>query len=378
VENRSKLLGKRIHDARIRLSFTQQQLAEEAGFSSAQIISQIEKGEREVKAWELFNIARALRLEISQLLAVEPQELTVPILWRKYPLEDKEIIEAEFLRRCHQYGLLEKLCAHVIERQLPSKKVDFSSMNFNDADEFGKDVWEELDLGSRPACSLRFLLEDNYGVKIWYADLAEGASAACTVGSFGTAILINSSEAPWRRNFSIAHELFHLITWSSMDLKSVAEDSVLNDKIEKLANAFASSLLLPSSQLKEAFQPRIKDNKVTETDLVEVARAFDVSTEALLYRLVNLGYTKREEIESLLDSDDFRALDRSFRVGEWAKPPSLPERFVRLAFFAYKAGNLSRPRLAEYLDTNLVELTDKLQEYGLDDRIEYEAEVRTS
>lgn len=378
MENRSKLLGDRIHDARGRLSFTQQKLAEEAGFSSAQIISQIEKGEREVKAWELFNIARVLRLEISQLLAEEPQELTVPILWRKFPLENKGIIEAEFLRRCHQYGLLEKLCGRVIERQLPSKKVNFSSMNFNDADEFGKDVWKELDLGSRPACSLRFLLEDKYGVKIWYGDLAEEASAACTVGSFGAAILINSSEAPWRRNFSIAHELFHLITWSSMEIESVAEDSVLNDGIERLANVFASSLLLPASQLKEAFQPRIKDNKVNETDLVEVAREFDVSTEALMYRLINLGYAKREDIEPLLDSSEFRALDRSFRVGEWAKPPSLPERFVRLAFFAYKMGNLSRPRLAEYLDTNLVELTDKLQEYGLDDRIEYEAEVRTS
>ena len=378
MENRRKLLGNRIRDARIRLSFTQQQLAEEAGFSSAQIMSQIEKGEREVKAWELFNLARVLRLEISQLLAVESPEVSIPLLWRKSPSEGKEIIEAEFLRRCHQYALLEKLCECIVEQKLPSEKADFNSMSFKEADEFGEYMWEELDLGSRPAGSLRFLLEDKYGVKIWYENFGEETSAASTVGPFGAAILINSNEAPWRRNFSIAHELFHLITWDSMKLKSVTEDVNLNDKVEKLANAFASSILLPASHIKDAFQPRIEDKKVTHSDLIEVAREFDVSTEALLYRLINLGYVEREEIESLLDTPAFRALDRSFRVGQWARPPVIPERFVRLAFLAYQMGKLSRPRLAEYLDISLVELTDKLLEYGLDDRIDYQAEVRTS
>lgn len=378
MENLSKLLGNRIHDARIRLSFTQQQLAQEAGFSSAQTISQIEKGEREVKAWELFNLARALRLEISQLLAVESHEVSIPLLWRKSPSEGKEIIEAEFLRRCHRYALLERLCGCVIEQKLPSEKADFNSMTFKEADERGEYMWKELDLGSRPAYSLRSLLEDKYRVKIWYENLGEETSAASTVGPFGAAILINSIEAPWRRNFSIAHELFHLITWDSIELKSLSEDVNLNDKVEKLANVFASSILLPASNLKDAFQPRIKDKKVNHTDLIEVAREFDVSTEALLYRLIKLGYVEREEIESLLDTPAFRALDRSFRVGQWARPPVIPERFVRLAFLAYQMGNLSRPRLAEYLETSLVELTDKLLEYGLDDRIDYQAEVRTS
>lgn len=378
MENRRKLLGNRIRDGRIRLSFTQQQLAEEAGFSSAQIISQIEKGEREVKAWELFNLAKALRLESSQLLIEEALQPSAPVMWRKLPQENRQLIEAEFLRRCHQYALLEKLCKCISEQKLPSKKADFNFMSFKEADELGEYMWKELELGSRPACSLRFLLEDKYGVKIWYENLGEETSAASTVGPFGVGILINSIEAPWRRNFSIAHELFHLITWDCMELESISKDANLNDKIEKLGNAFASSLLLPASHLKDAFQPRIQDKKVTNTDLIEVAREFDVSTEALLYRLINLSYVKREEIESLLDTSTFRALDRSFRVGEWARPPAIPERFVRLAFLAYQMGNLSRPRLAEYLDTSLVELTEKLLEYGLDDRIDYQAEVRTS
>jgi len=374
----TKVLGDRIRDARIRLSFTQEQLARESGFASAQIISQIEKGEREVKAWELFNLARVLRVEISQLLATEPPELSVTIFWRKSPSKDKEIIEAEFLRRCHQYALLEKLCECVIEEKLPSGSVDFGSMNFNEADKLGEQIGQKLDLGSRPACCLRSVLEDKYGVKIWYESLGEETSGACAVGSFGAAILMNSAEAPWRRNFSIAHELFHLITWDSMDLQSITADANLGDKIEKLANVFASSLLLPGSHVRETFQPRIKDNRVNNSDLIEVAREFDVSTEALLYRLTNLGYMNKQEIEDLLDAPSFRALDRSFRGKDWAKPPEIPERFVRLAFLAYQAGKLSRPRLAEYLNISLIELTDKLLEYGLNDQVDYKAEIRTS
>jgi len=44
----------------------------------------------------------------------------------------------------------------------------------------------------------------------------EEGSAASAIGPFGPAILMNSKEAPWRRNYNFAHELFHLITWESL------------------------------------------------------------------------------------------------------------------------------------------------------------------
>jgi transcriptional regulator with XRE-family HTH domain len=144
MDNRRKLLGSRIRDARIRLSYTQEDLAREAALSSSQIVSQIEKGEREVKAWELFNLARALMLEISQLLTTEESELAVPVLWREAPSRDKEIIEAEFLKRCRQYALVERLCSCVFEKQLPAKSGNLNSMGFREAATLGEQVWEEL------------------------------------------------------------------------------------------------------------------------------------------------------------------------------------------------------------------------------------------
>jgi Zn-dependent peptidase ImmA (M78 family) len=217
------------------------------------------------------------------------------------------------------------------------------------------------------------LLGDEYGVKIWYKNLGDDGSAASAKGPFGAAMLINSQEAPWRRNFSIGHELFHLITWE--DTKECAASS---EKVEKLANAFSSALLLPKTPLKEAFESRVKDNKIENIDLIEVARQFDVSTKALIYRLINLGWCNREELEKIVEEPSFKSQDRTSRMGKWLQPPTIPERFVRLAFLAYQKGNLSRARLAEYLNVNVSEVGDVLQEYGLNEEIDYQAEVRTS
>ncbi|MCL0048467.1 helix-turn-helix domain-containing protein [Dehalococcoidia bacterium] len=47
--------------SRERLGLSQEELANRAGFSVHQMISQIEKGKREVKAWELVNLVKVLR-----------------------------------------------------------------------------------------------------------------------------------------------------------------------------------------------------------------------------------------------------------------------------------------------------------------------------
>ena len=376
MDDLKKLLGDRIRDGRLRISLTQQRLAEEAGFSSAQIISQIEMGERDVKAWELFNLAKALRLDVAQLLAKEASEPSAPVLWRKTPEMNRQLIEADFLQHCHEYALVERICKVTTERKLPSKYVNLSTMDFQEANAFGESVRRELALGNRPASCLVGMLEERFGVKIWYKDLGESGSAASTKGSFGLAVLINSTEAPWRRNFSFAHELFHLLTWESIE-PSLEVDGEFVDNVEKLANAFASSLILPAEEVSETIERRIKENGLSNIDLIDVAREFDVSTDALLWRMYNLGFMDKDTVYELLEDSDFKEFDRGIRVGEWGKPPEIPERFVRLAFLAYQLGRLARPRLAELLRTSLIDLTDRLLEYGLDDRKDYQTFVRT-
>lgn len=373
--NYRELLGKRIRSIRDQVALTQKELAKQVGFSAPQIISQIEKGQREVKAWELVKIARALQVDISDLLAIEEPEPRPEILWRAIPRGRKELIEAEFIQCCRQYALLEYLCETNVEQDLVRTHVNIANMSFQDAEAFGDEIRVQFKLGARPATSLLDTLENTYGVKIWYRNLGEEGSAASVVATFGAAVLMNSVEAPWRRNFSFGHELFHLLTWRSIPMQLLKKDVALKDKIEKLANAFASNLLLPGDDVKLTFERRIKDGKIGYSDIIDIARQFDVSTTALLYRLRSLRLLAGETVESLLGDPAFRALDRATMRHLWWTPPEIPERFVRLAFIAYQKGKLSRARLAQFLNTSLIDLTDTLLEYGLDDRENYKTDI---
>ena len=369
-------LAQRIQKARERLGLTQQELAVQAGFSVHQIISQIERCERDIKAWELANLAKALRIEVADLLRATAEPKALPaVLWREFPKE-AQIKEADFLKRCQQYNEVEKLCGIEEEYDFPQKQVDLGRMTFEDAMKLALHVSREFNLGSRPALALENTLQDRFRVKVWYQDLGDEGSAASTYGDFGPAILMNSKEAPWRRNYNFAHEVFHLITWSSIPAERLRQDQKLWEYTEKLANVFASNFLLPGEEILLAFNERIKDGKISYLDLVGLARKFDVSTNALLYRLLNLKRLNQRTIDLLKNDATFKALDRGTMVGKWWIPPPIPERFVRLSFLAYQKGKLSRMKLAEYLNTSLIDLTDTLCQYGLNDRADYETEIR--
>jgi len=378
VDDLRQRLGKRIRAARTTLSLTQQELAKEASLPAPQVVSQIEKGEREVKAWELVNIAKALRVEVGELLRIEDPVPRSIVLWREVPAENREVREAEFLRDCERYALLERLCGQCAEAQLPLWLENPSDLTYEQVSARAEQARKEFDFGSRPARALAGVLEDRYGVKIWYRSLGRKGSAASIRGPFGPAILINADEVPWRRNFNIAHELFHLLTWSETATDSPEPDDPPEHRLEELANVFASALLLPEEAVRKALARRKSDGRLVMADLVELAREFDVSAQAMVYRLINLKELGRDEGTSILASDAFRALDRSTQPAVWARPPDFPERYVRLAFTAYHKGKLSKARLAELLDVRLADLNSKLEEYGLDETQDYTTELRTA
>jgi Zn-dependent peptidase ImmA (M78 family) len=163
-----------------------------------------------------------------------------------------------------------------------------------------------------------------------------------------------------------------------MPPESLIDDIVRFEQYEKFAEAFASALLLPADSIVNEFKRRIKANAISYTDLVDIAREFGVSTEALLYRLQRLNHINKKVVAATLEDADFRSIDKASMSGHWWNPPPMPERYVRLAFKAYQKGKVTRARLAEYLDTSLFDLGRVLQEYGFDENENYETQMRTA
>lgn len=112
-------------------------------------------------------------------------------------------------------------------------------------------------------------------------------------------IAVNSTHAARRQRFTIAHELGHLVLHPGRDYLvdstvrvNFRDDlaSLATDREEIQANAFAASLLMPA-KLVHAAVSALRDSQAGNAERVveQLAAQFDVSEEAMGYRLINLG-----------------------------------------------------------------------------------------
>lgn len=358
-----EVIAARLREARERAGLTQKEVAERAGLAHHQTVSQIERGEREVKAWELATLARVLQVGIGDLLRQEPLKPLL-VLWREPPVTDRRGKEARFHRRCERYALVRELTGVRPPPTLLPMIRDLATLSFEDVEALADSVRTTLGLGDYPPESLPRAAEERLGVQIWHEDLGRDGSAACMRGECGAAVLLNASEAPWRRGFSLAHELFHLLTWDAETIGRMGEDGALFRRSETLANVFASALLMPVEAVLRELGRLRRGGALRYADLAVLAGKFGVSTQAMLWRLANLREIAREEARRLANDP---GLPRPFAPIDagWGRPPPLPAEYVRLCFLACANGDLARGRLAEYLEVNPADVEAFLARYNL-------------
>jgi len=362
------ILDKRIMAAREAAGFSITQAAQKLGFKNYQTLSAIEKGIRKINAHELIMMARLYGRNLDYFLESDVAPDPLP-LWRKAGKTDVNQIQRQFFSFLENYSNLEHLLG--LKRrwkdiQKNYDRDDFSVNGFEQADKLGADIHNFLDLGSRPSLNLLNVLENKLRFKILHLSLGDGVSGASVVdNALGVGILINANDAPWRRNFDLAHELFHIITWNVFSPDEIGNGTTIT-RPEQYANIFASSLLLPENHLREALKETATDNEIRIIDIIELAKEFGVSTEAVLWRLVNLKMIKRPLAEKALDYPNFRDLDRDMRQKLYEKdgPSRFPSRFISLACRCLMEGKISRGVFAEYLEIDRSEIDDYLATVG--------------
>ncbi len=363
------VLGGRLRKARESFGLTLQEVAGKLGFNNYQALSSIEDGSRQVKAHELAALSKIYFKDITYFIQEKQEEVQSElVLWRNVGQDDKmrREKEGELIKYCRQYFELEKKLGFSHQSSLRRYLDNINDFSFFKAEELAVEVSRDMQLGARPALCLEKILEQRYNVKILYLDFDKSGSGACAVGGFGSAVLINARETPWRRNYDLAHELFHLITWRMFPEQKVDAACDKAGIIEKWANTFASVLLLPGDQVKVEVEKRLENKKVGDLELINIAREFAVSIDALIWRLVNLRYIRTEEAEEWLRKVEIRALDKLERVADKNKAPHISEKYVALAYEAYQKGMISKGKFAEYLNIPRTELEKKLKVYGFD------------
>lgn len=163
---------------------------------------------------------------------------------------------------------------------------------------------------------------------IVFLDMPTNISGACNIVNSQKIMFINSNHPKGRQTFTAAHEIFHLFyekpIFTICNVKS-------NDEVEKHANQFASFLLLPAS----ALYNYKKENGIKKWDLdsiIDCEQYFQISHEALLYRLKSQDEITKDEFNSfkpkirrhaVLRGYDLSLyepyIDKSYTIGNYAR-----------------------------------------------------------
>lgn len=139
------------------------------------------------------------------------------------------------------------------------------------------------------------VLANKLGVKVYNAKFSDETLAAMVARrGDDITILLEESDPPYRKRFSIAHELGHHflhlvsdgeIVDKSIDLfrDSVSVGDVIDEERRKEieANQFAAALLMPVDLVREKWS--------STKSMGEMAKLFNVSEAAMGFRLASLG-----------------------------------------------------------------------------------------
>lgn len=121
--------------------------------------------------------------------------------------------------------------------------------------------------------------------------LGEKISGACLKNNTSTVIAVNSGMSIGRQRFSLAHELYHL--YFDEDMTSTICSSKIGggNQTEKLADQFASYLLMPPAALYEKIQEikSVAKRNLTIKNVIKLEQYFGVSRQAMLFRLQEDG-----------------------------------------------------------------------------------------
>lgn len=159
-----------------------------------------------------------------------------------------------------------------------------------------EDILQELNIKSPKSIKLEKIAK-HFGVDIKGEVLDFDVSGLLVMKNSKSYIRYNILEPEQRRRFTIAHELGHYILHkedkplfvdkNEKVLYRNLESSTGEIRKEREANAFAASLLMPKFMLNQVISNASDD---IEDVISYLATEFNVSEQAMSFRLSNLGY----------------------------------------------------------------------------------------
>lgn len=201
--------------------------------------------------------------------------------------------------------------------------------------------------GEKPIRNLRNYLTQK-GIRVFELPVPSGQFSGFSYWheEYGPCVLVNASEIPGRRNFTLAHEYAHLLYGHAPGPCAIDEAGPGPADDERLAHLFAIEFLLPAKPVREDFAERGLSLRPSLQEVGSMAGRWQVSVQAMLYRLEELKLVGPGYARDLLASYQPKHF-KGPKGPRWRR--RLGEKFVENALDAYDEGHISLGKLARYL-----------------------------
>ena len=365
-------IGGRVRLARDQAGLRQEDLAAHLGIPRPSV-SEIEAGRRDVSSVELAKLAEYLGKPLGWFVAVG--DSFDPRAWdpsafrlRGGDLDERDTrVLLDFARRALDYAQLEQLLGIRTGLARPPHYGERRGRHIDQGRAVAAEERQRLGLGVQPIADVVALLE-RQGVKVLDVNMPDESridGALFVSDETGPCVMLNRAKVMPRRQFTAAHEYAHLL----FDIDGEQAEVCFGDRTalaEKRANAFAAEFLSPTDGVREFLAARGKSSaSVTVGDVIALQMFFNLSFDATLWRLLNLGFLderSREAMSRYRPTALARAL--GYEVRDATASGAVSSRFVQLALQAWQAGKITRGKLAELLGIPRHEL-----EVGLPDTL---------
>jgi Zn-dependent peptidase ImmA (M78 family)/transcriptional regulator with XRE-family HTH domain len=347
-------MGRRIAAARAQAGMTQQELGEKIG-SNRYAVLRLEKGERNVSAFELALIAEVLGASVRDLLG---RAAPVPAMAMAHRVDAAAVPEhlrsaqGRATRLFELEGLLDQLGVTATPKvAIPDVPVPTSGTPSSQGRRLAGVVRVHLRLPDGPLPELSELVERRMGIDVSLEPMPDDVAGLCVLIEGRALAMANSSCAKGRQRFTVAHEVCHILCGDPIEVRVECEGDPVGSSEEVRANAFARHFLLPISAARREFGDATDDAAI-----MSVMYSYGISLQALLIQLIEAGLIN-EDRRTRLQAIGPAALSTSlgFRT-EWnlayrecmnvRRPPS---RLETRCFDAYRSGLIGIGPVADLL-----------------------------
>lgn len=351
-----ELFAKRLKQARLKAGLSMDALSEKTGKEvSKQTISKYEAGKTMAGSGVLIKLSTALSVPVDYFFRPYSFDVSeVEISFRKKAsvgAKEQAVLKINIQDEVERFIDIENILG--VESQMPAVNVPVQIQHPMQMIMLAKEVRRAWGLGVSPISSVKNMLM-SHGVKVFEINGPEGFDgiSGYAKGSIPLMVVNSNMQNTERRRFTHMHELAHLLVNSAFD------EHLSNHDKEKLCDAFASEMLLPSEVIQSEFGSK---TKISVQETIRIQKIYGISIDAIVYSFKRLGIFNENRHKSFCIKKNtkpkFKALVEESRYIEPSSDKTYDnELYQGMVYSALAQELISLSKAAQMLNCSILEV----------------------